>query len=271
MLQATNDSDGAGLRGSSQGNHGTVGFTAATDKAGVFGNTTGGYGVWGNSTDGHAVFGQSTAGRGVKGVSPAGGVFGESTQGVGVEGKSNTDDGVVGVTLASDKSGVFGNSASGTGVAGRSEGSDGLLGVTTSADAAHAGLHARNEGAGPAVYSEGDLYVTGKNYGNVGPSAGAPFPRPAFDSGWIAVTPPTIFDLGVDQFLPTSSYDNDNFVVDMMTKVNGWAGNLWVGWGDESAYQYTRYRIWNDNSFGIFVSEHDPPITHVRVRVWYIR
>lgn len=272
MLQATNNGTGAGLRGSSQGHHGTIGYTDANDKAGVFGNSTSGYGVWGNSENSHAVFGQSTSGRGVKGVSPAGGVYGESTQGLGVEGRSNTSDGVVGVTLASDKSGVFGSSDVGNGVTGRSGGSDGLLGVTTSSDPTDAGLHARNEGAGPAIYSEGDLYITGKSYGDVGPSEGGPFPRPAFDSGWIAVTPSTMFTLGVDQFLPTSQYDNDNFFVDMMTKSLGYAGNRYVGNGGDNWWDGTHYRIENDNSITVKLhDEYDAEVSHVRIRVWYIK
>lgn len=272
MLQATNDGTGAGLRGSSQGHHGTIGYTYASDKAGVFGNNTNGYGVWGNSVNGHAVFGQSTAGRGVKGVSPAGGVYGESTQGLGVEGKSNTNDGVVGETLASDKSGVFGNSDAGIGVTGRSGGASGVLGVTTSTDPADAGVHAWNEGGGPAIRSDGDLYVTGKSYGNIGPSEGAPFPRPAFDSGWIEVTPPTTFTLGVDQILPTSQYDNDNFFIDMMTRTTFGAGNRYVGSGGDRWFNGTFYGIENDNSINVYLGDdYDDPVSDVRIRIWYIR
>ena len=264
MLQAANTGTGAGLRGSSSGDHGTIGFTEANDKAGVFGNTTGGYGVWGHSVDNHAVFGQSTVGRGVKGVSPAGGVFGESTQGLGVEGRSNTNDGVVGSTNHPERSGVFGNSPVGAGVTGRSAGRDGVLGVTTSSDAGHAGVHARNEGSGPAVYSEGDLYVTGAVYGNIGPAQGAPFPRPAFDSGWVQVDGGAEFDLGVDLYLPTSSYDNDNFVIDMQTRVLK-ASNHGVGMAD-GVY----YLINNDNSIHVSVDEN-AWASEIRLRVWYYR
>jgi hypothetical protein len=241
---------------------------------GVYGNSTDGYGVWGNSVNNHAVFGQSADGRGVKGVSPAGGVYGESTQGIGVEGKSNTNDGIVGVTLAGDKSGVYGSSDVGNGVTGRSAGASGVLGVTTSSDPSDAGLHARNEGSGPAVYSEGALYVTGKHYGNVGPNEGAPFPRPAFNSGWVPVSGNYVsFTLGVDQFLPTSHYNNENFFIEMMTKNTlHYAGNTHVG-------DVADYTIKNNNSILVSIGDNTyvigddefDRVTAVRIRIWYIR
>ena len=41
--------------------------------------------------------------------------------------------------------------------------------------------------SGAAVYSEGDLVVTGAYRGNIGSNNGAPFPRPAYNSGWITM------------------------------------------------------------------------------------
>ena len=161
-LEGENSGSGAGVRGSSQSHHGTIGFTSAGDKAGIFGNSKNGIGVWGHSASNHAVFGQSANGRGVKGVSPAGGVFGESTQGLGVEGRSNANDGVVGWTNSPQKSGVFGYSPNGIGVTGRSESTDGILGVSTSNDPFHAAIRARNEGAGLAIISEGNVLVAGR-------------------------------------------------------------------------------------------------------------
>ncbi len=226
--------------------------------------------MWGNSQSSPGVYGQSTNTWGVKGDSPAGGVLGESTQGIAVHGVSNANDGVVGWTNNPDKSGVYGNSPFGNGVSGRSEAKDGILGVTSSDNTGHAGVHAANEGSGPAIFSEGDLYVTGKSYGDIGPSEGAPFPRPAYNSGWIPVKIEKpgwqVVEIGVDQYLPTSQYDNDNFVVDLNIK---------------SAYRVTSYLVGTnvtytiqDNnsikvSFGEYKVYHE--ITHLRVRVWYIK
>ncbi|NIR47042.1 hypothetical protein GWO43_01000 [candidate division KSB1 bacterium] len=269
-VEGENSGSGPGVRGFSKHDHGAIGYSEASDKAGVYGNNTDGNGVWGNSQNKHGVYGFSNNGRGVKGESAAGGVLGESTQGIGVEGRSNANDGMVGWSNNPDKSGVFGSSPFGNGVTGRSENKDGILGVTTSSNAGHAGVHARNTGAGPAVYSEGDVYVTGKYYGDVGPSQGAPFSRPAFDSGWVEVDPGELgyfsIPFGVDQYLPTNRYNNDNFFVDLMTKDSGFAGNDHVG--DEISYS-----IESNNSILVHIGDADylAFLTHIRIRVWYIK
>ncbi|UCE07975.1 MAG: hypothetical protein JSW07_08080 [bacterium] len=269
-VEGENSASGPGVRGYSQNHYGTIGYSEASDKAGVYGNNADGNGVWGNSQNKNGVYGFSNNGRGVKGESAAGGMLGESTQGVGVEGRSNANDGVSGWSNNPDKSGVYGRSPFGNGVTGRSESKDGILGVTTSSNAAFAGVHARNEGAGPAVYSEGDLYVTGKNYGNIGPSQGAPFPRPAYNSGWVAVDVGIggmlDIDFPVDQSLPTGTYNNDNFFVDLMTKKYYLAGSSYVG--GSSVYYWIR----NDNSITVWVDADDADeLTHIRLRVWYIK
>lgn len=278
MLQGLNTGAGAGLRGSSQSDHGTIGYTDAGDKGGVFGNNTSGYGVWGNSVSGHAVFGQSTNGRGVKGVSPGGGVYGESTLGVGVEGKSNTTDGVVGVTLASDKSGVFGRSDSGIGVTGRSAGASGVLGVTTSTDPGDAGVTARNEGSALALRAEGDVFVAGGAYrGDLGPGGGAPFPRPAWDSGWVAINP------GQNVVLSHTVGGNvDDYVVDFQQKQidatnaigihNKWSGGEHYYASSLGHFYYGAY--WHDlKPYEISVERFaDDSRTHqFRIRIWVVR
>lgn len=269
-IEGEGSGTGPGIRGSSVSNHGTVGYSTSPEKSGVYGNNAAGIGVTGNSQNMHGVYGQSNSGRGVKGVSPAGGVYGESTQGTGVEGRSNANDGVVGWSNNPMKSGVYGNSPFGNGVSGRSEAKDGILGVTTSSNAGHAGVHAVNAGSGPAVFSEGDLYVTGKSYGNIGPSGGAPFPKPAYNSGWIPITIEdpgyVLVKLDVDQYLPTSQYNNDNFVIDLMLKRSSIATNDLVG-------SNVDYRINPDNSISVFFGEYNKyhNITHFRLRVWYIK
>ena len=50
------------------------------------------------------------------------------------------------------------------------------------------------------------------------------------------------------------------------------AGNAFVGRVDELDEE-TTYRINNDNSIGVHVYKHDDDlvISHVRIRIWYIK
>jgi len=77
------------------------------------------------------------------------------------------------------------NAGAGDGVYGWSQSRHGTYGVTSSQNPEHAGVYGVNHGAGPAMKAEGDLVVTGSYRGNIGPNGGAPFPRPAYDSGWL--------------------------------------------------------------------------------------
>lgn len=253
---------GAGLRGSSIFSHGTIGYTTAADKGGVFGNSPAGTGVWGNSSDGYGVYGHSAANHGVYGHTVA------SNEG---------------------KPAVYGwNEGAGDGVYGRSQNRHGVVGLSLSPDAADAGVYARNDGAGPAMYSAGKLYVEkngvfikagdlhaqGAFTGNVG-QGGAPFPRPAFDSGWIEVGQNAFFTLGVGQHLPTSTYNNENFVVDLMTKAYSRSGNYGVGVWDSNIDGYpTRgvyYQIESNNDISIKVEDDEDAVTQIRLRIWYYR
>ncbi len=135
------------------------------------------YGVSGQTNDGHAVYGETAA-------DDKSAILGENSQGFGVSGRSNANDGVVGWTNSGEKSGVFGFSLKGSGVIGRSDNKDGVLAVTLSTNPGHAAIWARNEGTGPALAAEGELHVTGRIRGNYNARQGAPFMRPAYDSGW---------------------------------------------------------------------------------------
>ena len=266
-VEGENAGTGAGLRGSSQNHHGVIGYTEISDKAGVYGNNPNGSGIWGNGETGKGVYGSSTSGKGV---------MGESTTGNGVEGRSNSDDGVKGWSGNNAKSGVFGFSQTGTGVTGRSEGADGVVGVTTSSNAGSAGVHARNEGTGPAIFSEGNLYVTGDFSGNIGPSNGAPFPKPAFDSGWVSTGEGAIFTLGVSQYLPASEYSNQNFVIDMQTKyTSGYISNAGVTPWDPGLMgdpgRGSDYKILSNNDIEVTVHYNEQYVDWVRIRVWYYK
>jgi hypothetical protein len=228
-LHAVNEAGGYGLRGQSQDNIGLIGISGSgsyepSGRHGVHGKGEG-VGVYG--AGGHTGVHGTGSTQGVKGESPAGngvvgeataadssGVYGHSTDGVGVKGRSENGAGVVGWTGASDQSGVFGNGQTGVGVTGHSEENSGVVGVTTSSDAGQAGVWARNLGAGPAIFSEGDLHITGAFRGDLGQIGGAPFPRPAYDSGWLTLSD-AVWTRTLDHNLGGST---DNYVIDLQFK-----------------------------------------------------
>ncbi len=200
------------------------------------------------------------------------GVYGHGTTGPGVRGRSEDGAGVVGWTGASDESAVLGNSQAGVGVSGRSEGNNGVLGVTTSSNAGHAGVWARNEGAGVAIFSEGDLHVTGAFRGDIGPAGGAPFPRPAYDSGWQSPAQGETITLthGIGG-------DPDNYVVDLqfqnpygMRNIIGLGGDWYETIG--GLHKGGSY-WWGLNAQEIHVRRQrdESGNTQVRVRIWVYR
>lgn len=137
-------------------------------------------------------------------------------------GRSDEKAGVVGWTANRERSAVFGQSPTGVGVAGISGGNDGLLGVTQSNEPGHAGIRARNEGNGPAAFIEGDLFVTGAIRGDIGTQGGAPFPKPAFDSGWLIISKTGTL-VGVDTVMDIDHNlggNPDNYVVDLQFRSN---------------------------------------------------
>ncbi len=246
MLQVVNT--GAG--------HGVVGESSAGDKSGVYGFNANGRGITGRSDHDFGVVGWTGAES-----SDKGGVLGHSQSGSGVRGHSEASNGVVGWTNNSNSSGVFGFSDSGTGVAGRSGGNDGLLGVTTSGESGHAGLRARNEGGGPAIFCEGDLYITGAIRGNLGPKGeGAAFPRPAYDSGWfpIEANGQKVLNHGVGG-------NTDNYVVDLQFTSPAY------GAGIPSVYLNDKSGTWwelTGQSITVVRLNQDPVPGQARLRIW---
>lgn len=100
---------------------------------------------------------------------------------------------------------------------------------------------------GAKLEVNGDLKVTGAYKGNIGPNNGAPFPRPAYDSGWVVGTGDyiTLFhNIGgnVDNYVVQAVYTsiplgyNGNWY-DELTTSSITTG--WVPGGD-----YVRVRIW---------------------------
>jgi hypothetical protein len=258
----------------------------SNDAFGLIGanNPTGNYAELGTPLEGlHAVafgpgsagvFAQSSKGNGVHAESSAvehSGVYGRHTAtGPGVVGRSPQGRGVEGYTTATDPwvPAVYGsNEGTGDGVYGLSQNRHGVFGITESSNPDHAGVFATNHGTGPAMKSEGDLYLTGAFRGNIGPAGGAPYPRPAYDSGWQPIAK------GGKVVLNHNLGGNrDNYVVDLQFKnISGevhnylygamtWAEYLGAWWEDLTSTQITVQRMTDDEW-----------VYQIRVRIWVYR
>jgi hypothetical protein len=114
---------------------------------------------------------------------------------------------------------------------------------------------------GNAIEAHGDLYVTGAYKGGIGPNGGAPFPRPAYDSGWVNL--PNGNQTTLDPSLPVVSYNNSNFFIHVRTRNGG---------VEFRHYNYPNegygYNINSNNT--ILVYNYSFLIDQVRIQVWYI-
>ena len=111
----------------------------------------------------------------------------------------------------------------------------------------------------------GDLHVTGAYKGDIGPNDGAPFPRPAYDSGWVDIPKPGI------NLTHNLGGNVDNYVVDLWFKYDvpggmrhqqGFGGRLW----DDSDGAY-----WDGltmTSIGVRRMPADTVVGQARVRIW---
>ena len=121
------------------------------------------------------------------------------------------------------------------------------------------------------VKSDGDLVVSGANSayrGNIGPNNGAPFPRPAYDSGWVPISQNEALTL-----THNIGGNVDNYVVDMMFANN--SGIHIFGFGTKLTYfdddwQYIG-AYWTGltaNTIGVYRAENDIGVDRVRIRIW---
>ena len=239
----------------------------STSGIGVYGGSTNGAGVQGGSSYGAGVLGTSGVGTGVSGTSASGrGVSGTSVSGSGVVGEATNAVGVLGKDLQTGNYAELGRGAqavhavafSGDGLFAQSATGKAVLAEVTNNDFLTGGaVVARSSGDAPAVRCEGDLVVTGGKFrGNLGPNGGAPFPRPAFDSGWRDTLGNSWRQVYTN--LSPSTYNNDNFVIDLMGRSSGFAG----GNGPDLSYY-----IWPDNSLIVYFNSN---YSQFRVRIWYI-
>ncbi len=179
--------------------YGAFGRHAASGNEGFLGYAT--YGVYGEGGGGTS----GGLGGSIAGVAGDGddvfGVLGVSTDSDGVRGHGYGGYGVHGLTDDSghDAAGVYGETdGAGAGVRGQADDGRGVYGVSAN---------------GTAVFAEGDLAVTGAYRGSIDSSSGhdgAPFPRPAFDSGWFTMAPKQerVLEHGIGG-------DPDDYVVDL--------------------------------------------------------
>lgn len=277
ILLISNTGNGDGLRGegtngraivgSSQNNDGVVGWTNASGKSGVYGNSTVGNGVAGRSD---AVSGCGVVGRAMGGSGQ--GVYGDATgaNGVGVYGRSTHGRGVEGRTSSTNEwePGVYGKSVgAGDGVYGWSQSRHGLFGITYSQNTEHAGVYGTNSGAGPAIKADGDLVVTGEFKGNIGPNNGAPFPRPAYDSGWVYKN-----GYSSHTFVHNLGGNVNDYFIDVQMKSSSGILNSRVGgdyrkWSDEYYDYGYSYSQLNTTSVILYVHKDGYP-GDFRVRIW---
>jgi len=120
----------------------------------------------------------------------------------------------------------------------------------------------------------GDLELSGAYRGSIGPNNGAPFPRPAFDSGWVAMAD------GGDVVTLTHGLggDRDDYVVDLqfhhvLTGGGSLMGvhNMSVGGDDDGASEDGAF--WTKlTSTSIDVIRHsgDAWADEIRVRIWVV-
>jgi hypothetical protein len=228
-------SDGPGLFGASYSSDGVHGEAAVANKSGVFGlNHGAGFGLFGRSDSGPGVGAWSAKGPGMRGETAA-------AEGVGV----------VGTNMGTGNYGELGTAGAGVHAVAFSQGAPGVFAQSAK---------------GPAVHADGDLFVSGAYRGNIG-EGGAPFPRPAYDSGWKSISKggTLVLDHGIGG-------NRDNYVVDMWFKDNGgkvhnylygamtWSAELGAWWTDLTNQKITVERMSDDEW-----------VLQVRVRIWVYR
>jgi hypothetical protein len=188
---------------------------------------------------------------------------------------------IVGSTTGANGYGVWGSSSSHYGVHGISEETSpalaGVYGVATRSAAGVMGVSDSGRGMhgksshGTAVYAEGDLEATGAYKGNIRSASatdGAPFPRPAFDSGWltIAATTTRTIEHGVGG-------DPDDYFVDMWER-SGSFGRHDRGVGGDIGRSGNYGAYWKQltsESIQVGRLSEDALAEQIRIRIWVIR
>ena len=110
-----------------------------------------------------------------------------------------------------------------------------------------------------------DLVVEGAYKGSIGPNNGAPFPRPAYDSGWTSI------NQGQTLLLNHNIGGNpDDYVVDLQFRHGSFGphiisyGTIWIDGGWRGTY-------WNrltNSQIEVRRLAHDDVCEEIRVRIW---
>jgi hypothetical protein len=112
----------------------------------------------------------------------------------------------------------------------------------------------------------GDLKVTGAYRGNIGPNNGAPFPRPAYDSGWVS------FSQGQGKmFFHNIGGNVENYVVDMQFIHTGAGdiGNIYHGGHmDDGYFRGAYWRSLTSSSIMVARMSDDGYVDQIRIRIW---
>ena len=112
----------------------------------------------------------------------------------------------------------------------------------------------------------GDLVVTGAVRGDIGPNNGSPFPRPAYNSGWIHL------EQNASSLLNHNvGGDVDDYVIDMQMKdAYGVIYNEGLG-GDSYDAENTwgaDYKLYSNTQIRVHRCNDDPWAHYVRIRIW---
>ncbi len=141
-------------------------------------------------------------------------------------------------------------------------------------DDGHVGIGTKEPSAKLDVVGElelnGDLEVTGAYKGNISSSSGpdgAPFPRPAYDSGWLGISKGEVCTLSHD-----IGGHPDNYVVDLQFASTNGPGRHQQGYGGyEDNLGYDRGTVWRlltSSQITVFRWPDDLSTDSVRVRIW---
>ena len=122
---------------------------------------------------------------------------------------------------------------------------------------------------GGSTKIEGDLIVDGNDAafrGTIGPNNGAPFPRPAYDSGWQTINAPQSL-----QLIHNIGGNVDNYVVDLQFKDTGsfginqrYYGGVYSGLSELGSF----WQELTSTSIRVIRLKNDTVADQVRVRIW---
>lgn len=248
---------------------GTVGIGVSSPEAKLHVLGASGKAIYGKANNalaqvGYGVYGEAsyTDGRGVYGLNVTNnsyGYLGGSDR--GVHGQSS--GGNYGYLGSTDR-GAHGQS---------SAGHYGYLGGSDrGAYGRHSGGNAGSLGGSDyGVKSEGDLIVTGAFKGSIGPNNGAPFPRPAYDSGWVVLAE------GSSTILTHNiGINTDKYVVDLQMRDTSYYGttNVHIGgnavWDEGYGENSWRGAYWSNlTTTTIKVTNNTQSgLDSVRIRIW---